>query len=162
MLTGIGGLAKVSASPGKTQVINHFLINGEWYLVDLPGYGFARISKVKKKEWEMMISGYLLRRQNLMSVFVLVDIRVPVQKNDLDFINNMGESQIPFVILMTKCDKVSGHEVKLTISNWKKALSERWEECPRIIVSSAKTGDGRQEILNYINVSNRAFTATTR
>ena len=158
MLTGVRGLAKVSASPGKTRVINHFLINEEWYLVDLPGYGFARISKVLKKEWEMMISNFLIRRRSLLCTFVLVDIRVPVQKNDMDFINNMGESQIPFIILMTKCDKVSKQEMIRTVNEWKKMLSENWEECPQIIISSAETGQGRDEILNYIYKNNKIFT----
>ncbi|HNW89191.1 MAG TPA: ribosome biogenesis GTP-binding protein YihA/YsxC [Bacteroidales bacterium] len=158
MLTGTKGLAKVSASPGKTRVINHFLINGDWYLVDLPGYGFARISKDLKKEWNTMISNYLIRRKSLLCTFVLVDIRVPVQKNDLDFINNMGESQLPFIILMTKYDKVSKQEGIKTVNGWKKALSESWEECPQIMVTSAETGHGRDEVLDFIDKNNRIFT----
>jgi len=158
MLTNVKGLAKVSASPGKTRVINHFLINDEWYLVDLPGYGFARISKELKKDWEKMISTYLIRRRSLLCTFVLVDIRVPVQKNDQDFINNMGESQLPFVMVMTKCDKVSKQEMVTSVNNWKKALSESWEACPQIILSSAETGQGRDEILSYINRNNKVFT----
>jgi len=157
MLTGVKGLAKVSASPGKTRVINHFLINDEWYLVDLPGYGFARISKELKKEWEKMISHYLIRRHNLICTFVLVDIRVPVQQKDLDFINNMGESQLPFVIVMTKADKVSRQEGIKTLSEWKKALSESWQECPRMVVTSAGTGQGRDEILDFIHKNNKIF-----
>lgn len=157
MLTGIKGLAKVSASPGKTKVINHFLINEEWYLVDLPGYGFARISKELKKEWEKMISHYLIRRRNLICTFVLVDIRVPVQQKDMDFINNMGESELPFIIVMTKADKVSKQEGIKTVAEWKKALSVSWQECPRIVVSSAGTGQGRDEVLDYIQNNNKIF-----
>lgn len=157
MLTGIKGLAKVSASPGKTKVINHFLINEEWYLVDLPGYGFARISKELKKEWEKMISHYLIRRRNLICTFVLVDIRVPVQQKDMDFINNMGESELPFIIVMTKADKVSKQEGIKTVAEWKKALSHSWQECPRIVVSSAGTGQGRDEVLDYIQNNNKIF-----
>jgi len=160
MLTGVKGLAKVSASPGKTRVINHFLINEEWYLVDLPGYGFAKISKELKKEWEKMISHYLTRRRNLICTFVLVDIRVPVQQKDLDFINNMGESQLPFVIVMTKADKVSKQEGIKTLSAWKRALSENWNECPQMLVTSAGTGQGRDEILDFIHKNNKFFVAT--
>lgn len=158
MLTGSKGLAKVSGSPGKTRVINHFLINGDWYLVDLPGYGFARISKELKRQWNTMISNYLIRRKSLLCTFVLVDIRVPVQKNDLDFIYNMGESQLPFIILMTKYDKVSKQEGIRTVNGWKKALSESWEECPQIIVTSAETGHGRDEVLDFIDNNNKIFT----
>lgn len=157
MLTGVKGLAKISASPGKTRVINHFLINGEWYLVDLPGYGFARISKEIKADWNHMISRYLTRRQSLLCTFVLIDIRVPVQKNDLDFINNMGEFQLPFVIVMTKCDKVSRQQVAKTEALWKSALADTWGEYPQMIFSSAPTGMGRELILDYINEHNGIF-----
>jgi len=158
MITGIKGLAKVSASPGKTRVINHFLINDDWYLVDLPGYGFARISKDMKSGWDKMISGYLLKRQSLICTFILVDVRIPVQANDLVFINNMGESQLPFIILLTKCDKVSKQQMYATMNAWKKSLSEYWHELPVFIPTSAKTAMGRDEILNHIGESKLVFT----
>lgn len=157
MLTQTKGLAKISTSPGKTRIINHFLINEEWYLVDLPGYGFAKVSKILKKEWEMMISGYLLYRSSLMCTFVLVDVRVPVQKIDVDFIYNMGESQIPFVIVLTKCDKVSKQHMVKTTGEWKKTLAENWEENPQIIASSSNTGQGRDNILKFISDTNPLF-----
>jgi len=156
-LTGVKGLAKISTSPGKTRVINHFLINEEWYLVDLPGYGFARVPKDMKKQWEKIISTYLLNRKNLICTFVLIDVRVPVQKIDEGFINNMGESQLPFVMVLTKCDKVSKQQVFKTINDWKKTLSETWEICPQIMISSSRTGEGKEAILDYISKNNSLF-----
>lgn len=156
-LTGVKGLAKISISPGKTRVINHFLINEEWYLVDLPGYGFARVPKDMKKQWEKIISTYLLNRKNLICTFVLIDVRVPVQKIDEGFINNMGESQLPFVMVLTKCDKVSKQQVFKTINDWKKTLSETWEICPQIMISSSRTGEGKEAILDYISKNNSLF-----
>jgi len=156
-LTGVKGLAKISTSPGKTRVINHFLINEEWYLVDLPGYGFARVPKDMKKQWEKIISTYLLNRKNLICTFVLIDVRIPVQKIDEGFINNMGESQLPFVMVLTKCDKVSKQQVFKTINDWKKTLSETWEICPQIMISSSRTGEGKEAILDYISKNNSLF-----
>lgn len=157
MLTGVKGLAKISTSPGKTRVINHFLINEEWYLVDLPGYGFARVPKDMKKQWEKIISTYLLNRKNLICTFVLIDVRIPVQKIDEGFINNMGESQLPFVMVLTKCDKVSKQQVVKTMHDWKKTLSETWEICPQIMISSSRTGEGKEAILDYISKNNTLF-----
>lgn len=143
-------LAKTSGTPGKTQLINHFLVNDHWYLVDLPGYGWARASKVNKKSWEEMIRKYLLERQNLALVFVLIDIRLAPQPIDLEFINWMGEKQIPFILIFTKSDKISKNKINGSISSYKHTLSKRWEEVPDTIATSSVDGKGRKEILGYI------------
>jgi GTP-binding protein len=124
MLTGYGKLAKISTTPGKTQLINHFLINNSWYLTDLPGFGFAKVSKKQKSSWEKMIREYLLKRENLVSTFLLVDSRHLPLKNDLDFMEWMGESQIPFVIVFTKADKPGKTELESTLAKYRKKLSE--------------------------------------
>lgn len=158
MITGVKGLAKISTTPGKTQLINHFLINGQWYLVDLPGYGYAKASKSDKKSWQSMSFKYFAKRENLMSVFVLVDSRIKPQKIDIDFINVMGESSIPFVIVMTKCDKVSFGHASNTLMELKEILSQTWEELPMTIISSAKNKLGQEDILEYIEATNKLFT----
>ncbi len=158
MITGVKGLAKISTTPGKTQLINHFLINGQWYLVDLPGYGYAKASKSDKKSWQSMSFKYFAKRENLMSVFVLVDSRIKPQKIDIDFINVMGESSIPFVIVMTKCDKVSFGHASNTSMELKEILSQTWEELPKTIISSAKNKLGKEDILEYIEATNKLFT----
>ena len=135
MLTGRTKLAKTSGKPGKTQLINHFLINGEWYLVDLPGYGWAQVSKSLKEKWDEMIRTYLLRRENLFNVFVLIDSRISPQKVDLDFINWLGEKEIPFSIIFTKADKKNNAKIQSSIANFKNKLSEEWEELPAIFIS---------------------------
>lgn len=157
MLCKRKNLARISVQPGKTQLINHFLINKNWYIVDLPGYGYAKRSKKNREKWKKMISGYLLNRKNLLCTFVLIDIRIPPQKLDLDFINNLGENQLPFVIVFTKSDKLSQIEIKQKIDDYKKILSESWEKLPRIIISSARTGIGRKELLEYIEQTNLIF-----
>ncbi len=157
MLTGIGGLAKISSTPGKTQLINHFLINEQWYLVDLPGYGFAKVAKTVKKGWEAMILNYLAKRENLMSTFLLIDSRITVQKNDVHFINTLGERQISFVIVMTKCDKISKGQLGAIILELKNALKDTWDELPQIFKSSSKAGDGKTEILKFIESTNPLF-----
>lgn len=157
MLTGIGGLAKISSTPGKTQLINHFLINEQWYLVDLPGYGFAKVAKTVKKGWEAMILSYLEKRENLMSTFLLMDSRIPIQKNDVWFINKLGEKEIPFVIVMTKCDKISKGQLSTALLNLKTNLSETWDELPQMFKTSAKVADGKAEILQYIEETNLLF-----
>ena len=143
-------LAKISGKPGKTQLINHFEINEHWYLVDLPGYGWAKVSKSSRSEFAKIITGYLLNRQNLISTFVLVDIRLEPQKIDLNFINWMGENGLAFIIVFTKCDKLSKLKVQQSVARFKKALLESWEELPSMIVSSSTTGQGRDELLDYI------------
>jgi GTP-binding protein len=144
-------LAKISGKPGKTQLINHFEINEQWYLVDLPGYGWAKVSKSSRSEFTKIITGYLLNRQNLISTFVLVDSRLEPQKIDLEFINWMGENGLSFIIVFTKCDKLSKHKVHQSVARFKKALLQSWEELPLMITSSSTTGLGRDELLDYID-----------
>ncbi len=160
MITGKRKLAKVSGSPGKTITMNHFLINKEWYLVDLPGYGYAKRSKTERKKWERMIRHYILTRSNLMSLFVLVDLRHEPQKNDLDFMEWLAMSQIPFVITFTKADKLSKVNVEKNLSVYKKILSQSWEELPPFIITSATTGFGKEELLQYIEKTNGLFSVS--
>lgn len=150
MLCNNKRLAKTSATPGKTLLINHFIINRDWYLVDLPGYGFAKRSKTEKKRLEQMIHGYILQREQLVNVFVLIDIRLEAQKVDLEFINWLGESGIPFALVFTKADKLSVAKVRANVDAYKKVLSETWEEMPPMFVTSAEKKTGRDELLNYI------------
>ena len=144
-------LAKISGKPGKTQLINHFEINENWYLVDLPGYGWAKVSKSSRSEFAKIITGYLLNRQSLISTFVLIDSRLEPQKIDLEFINWMGKNGLPFIIVFTKCDKLSKPKVQQSVARYKKVLLETWEELPIMITSSAATGLGRDELLDYID-----------
>lgn len=150
-------LAKTSATPGKTLLINHFIINREWYLVDLPGYGYAKRSKTEIKKLEQMIHGYILLREQLTNVFVLVDIRHEPQKIDLDFINWLGQSQIPFTIIFTKADKLSVSKAQANVAAYKRKLKETWEELPPIFVTSSESRQGRDEILNYIESINKSM-----
>ena len=157
MLTGRRKLAKTSGTPGKTITINHFQINSEWYLVDLPGYGYARRSKTERNKWEKMIKGYILNRQNLMTLFVLIDVRHEPQKNDMEFVEWLGMSNIPFVIIFTKADKLKRNQLENNLATYKKSMLEDWEELPPMIVTSAETGQGKDEILNYIEENNKLF-----
>jgi len=157
MLTGRRKLAKISGTPGKTITINHFQINGEWYLVDLPGYGYARRSKTERSKWEKMIKGYILNRPNLMTLFVLVDVRHEPQKNDMEFIEWLGMSGIPFVIIFTKADKLTRNQLESNLAVYKKSMLKEWEELPPMIVTSSETGLGKDEILNYIKENNKLF-----
>ncbi len=150
MLAGRKSLAKISGTPGKTQLINHFIINEKWYLVDLPGYGFAKISKSIRQKWENMIWNYLINRSNLVSTFILVDARLEPQKADLELINVFGEESLPFVILFTKIDKLSKRQLSLNVEHYKKVLSEQWDELPLSFLTSAKTGTGKEDVLAYI------------
>ncbi len=143
-------LAKTSATPGKTLLINHFIINKEWYLVDLPGYGFAKRSKTELKRLEQMINGYILQREQLVNVFVLVDIRHEAQQIDLDFINWLGESSVPFAIIFTKDDKLTVNQRNANVAAYKRKLSETWEELPPMFVTSSEKRTGREEVLEYI------------
>lgn len=154
MLTGRGKLAKTSATPGKTMLINHFLINDEWYLVDLPGYGYAKRSKEAQMSLERMISSYILRRGQLTNLFLLVDSRHEPQKIDLEFIEWLGENQVPFSIVFTKGDKLSNAKLTASVGAYLAALGEQWEELPPHFVTSAETGLGRDEILDYIEEIN--------
>ena len=155
MLTNNKKLAKTSATPGKTLFINHFIINNEWYLVDLPGYGFAKRSKKEIQKLEQMINGYILQREQLVNVFRLVDVRLEPQKVDLDFIQWMGASSVPFAILFTKADKISAGKVNQNVEAYKKVLSETWEELPPIFITSSEKKQGREEILDYIEKINK-------
>jgi len=154
MLTEQKGLAKTSASPGKTQLINHFLINNTWYLVDLPGYGYAKVSKDSRDSWRRMINYYLQHRENLTCVFVLIDSRHEPMQPDLDFLEYLGKAGVPFVIVFTKTDKQSAAKTDSTIAAYKRKLLETWEELPRIFLTSAVKRDGRDEILAYIDEIN--------
>lgn len=154
MLTDRTKLAKISGKPGKTQLINHFLINDEWYLVDLPGYGWAKVSKSLKKEWDEMIRNYLLQRKNLFNVFVLIDSRIPPQKIDLDFISWLGENEIPFSIIFTKADKKNNAKLHSSMATFKNKLSEEWEELPPMFISSSTNKIGQKEILSFISSIN--------
>ncbi len=147
-------LAKTSSTPGKTRLINHFRINDEWFLADLPGYGYAKVSKKARESFAKMIGDYATRRENLVCFFVLVDARIPPQQLDLDFIGWLGNNNLPFVIIYTKVDKVTQKEKSKNIRLLKEELSETWEELPLIIESSAVKGTGRREILGFINNTN--------
>lgn len=155
MLTNHKGLAKTSATPGKTLLINHFIINNEWYLVDLPGYGYAQRSKKEIQRLDQMIRGYILQRHQLVNVFVLADVRLQPQKIDLEFYQWLGESSIPFSIVFTKADKLSASKVKTNIEAYKKVLLETWEDLPPLFVTSAQNKQGRDELLDYIESINR-------
>lgn len=154
MLTEQKGLAKTSSSPGKTQLINHFLINNTWYLVDLPGYGYAKVSKKSREEWRKMINYYFQKRENLTCVFVLIDSRHEPMQVDLDFINYLGNMGIPFVIVFTKLDKQSSIKTDSTIAAYSRKLRETWEELPRMFKTSAEKKIGREEILSFIDEVN--------
>ena len=155
MLTNNKKLAKTSATPGKTLLINHFIINNEWYLVDLPGYGYAKRSKKEITRLEQMIQGYILQREQLVNVFVLIDVRLEAQKIDLEFIQWLGESSIPFAIVFTKADKLTANKVNANVEAYKKVLLETWEELPPIFVTSAEKKQGRDEVLDYIGQINK-------
>ena len=159
MLTNHSKLAKTSATPGKTLLINHFLINREWYLVDLPGYGFAKRSKKEMMKLEQMINGYILQREQLVNVFLLVDIRLAPQKIDLEFIQWLGTSSVPFAIVFTKADKLSAAKVNQNVEAYKKVLSETWEELPPIFITSSSKKQGRDEVLDYIERINKELKA---
>ena len=154
MLTEQKSLAKTSASPGKTQLINHFLINNTWYLVDLPGYGYAKVSKNSRDDWRKMINFYFQKRENLTCVFILIDSRHEPLKQDLDFIDQIGTMGIPFVIVFTKADKQSSVKTDSTIAAYKRKLRETWDELPRMFITSASNRFGREEILSFIDEVN--------
>ena len=150
MLTGRKGLAKVSSTPGKTRLINHFCINNNWYLVDLPGYGYARVSKNMRGEFSKIILDYVLKCEKMHFLFVLVDSRLEPQNIDLKFIEMLGQNGIPFGIIFTKTDKLSATQRKKSVERYCKTLSEQWEELPPMFYSSSEKGTGREEILDFI------------
>lgn len=155
MLTNQRKLAMTSATPGKTLLINHFLINNEWYLVDLPGYGYAKRSKSQTEQLEHIISSYVLDRQQLTLLFVLIDSRHAPQKIDLEFIQWLGENGVPFSIIFTKADKLTKTALAGNIAAYKNRLLEEWEELPEIFITSSETAHGREEVLGYINQVNK-------
>lgn len=155
MLTNQRKLAMTSATPGKTLLINHFLINNEWYLVDLPGYGYAKRSKSQTEQLEHIISSYVLDRQQLTLLFVLIDSRHAPQKIDLEFIQWLGENGVPFSIIFTKADKLTKTALAGNIAAYKNRLLEEWEELPQIFITSSETAHGREEVLEYINQVNK-------
>lgn len=158
MITGHGKLAKISTSPGKTRLLNHFLINGSWYLCDLPGYGFAKVPVAVKKKWEKTIRNYMLKRDNLLCAFVLLDIRHGPMKNDVDFLRWVGENRLPFCLVLTKADKLSRSRIQQHLNQYEKTLSEQWDPLPPVIISSSKTGQGKEEILKLISQCNKDFS----
>ena len=151
MLARKKGLAKTSSTPGKTQLINHFLINNSWYMVDLPGYGFAKVSLEQRAKWEVMIMDFLTQRKNLVVIFVLVDIRVPPQKSDVEMINKLGGKNLVIAIIFTKCDKLTKSKVQRNADLFKTELLKHWEETPLFFFSSTETLSGRDEILDHIS-----------
>ena len=159
MLTARKGLAMTSATPGKTMLINHFLINKNWYLVDLPGYGYARRGQKGKDQIRTIIEDYILEREQMTNLFVLIDSRLEPQKIDLEFMEWLGENGVPFSIIFTKADKLTNGKVKDNVNKYLKKLTEQWEELPPHFVSSSEKKTGRQEILDYIDSINRSLKA---
>ena len=154
-------LAKTSSAPGKTQLINHFEVSSDdrkkWYIVDLPGYGYAKVSQRSRRRWEQMIEGYLRKRLNLVCVFVLIDSRHEPQKIDYDFLNNMGRWEVPFVIVFTKADKNKPGATEMKVQKFLEGMGQFWEELPPWFVSSALTKEGREDLLSYISGLNKGI-----
>jgi GTP-binding protein len=143
-------LAKTSSEPGKTRLINHFIVNDEWFLVDLPGYGYAKVMRSSREKWIKFIRRYMLERENLFCVMVLLDIRVDPQQNDLDFMNWLGENEIPFVMVFTKTDKIGKQAIEKNLEVYREEMLKSWEELPQIFVTSAEKGIGRDDLLDFI------------
>ncbi|MEO9967554.1 MAG: ribosome biogenesis GTP-binding protein YihA/YsxC [Reichenbachiella sp.] len=157
MLTEKNKLAKTSGKPGKTQLINHFLINKTWFLVDLPGYGWAQVSKEMKEQWNRMTKNYLAQRENLYNVFVLIDSRIPPQKIDIEFLNWLGEHKVPFSIVFTKADKPNNSKIQSNVASFKAELSKSWEELPPTFITSSAQKVGRKELLEYVGQINESI-----
>jgi hypothetical protein len=157
MLCNHQGLAKTSSTPGKTLLINHFLINNDWYLVDLPGYGYAKRSKKVQEEIQKIITTYLLHREQLVNVFVLIDVRHEQQKIDREFIDWLGLNEIPFTIVFTKADKLGTVKAKMNVDKWMGQLKDVWEELPKYFITSSEKKTGRQELLDYIDEINQSL-----
>ena len=157
MLCQRKGLAKTSATPGKTQLINYFIVNNNWYLVDLPGYGYAKLSKTMRNKLEQMISSYILQRKQLVNVFVLIDIRHEQQQIDREFVDWLGMSGIPFCIVFTKADKIGPVKAKQNAEAWMKKMLDTWEETPLYFITSAEKRTGRDEVLDYIEEINKTL-----
>jgi len=161
MITEKKDLAKTSGRPGKTQLINHFLINSDWYLVDLPGYGYAKASKTSRNQWEKFISEYLMKRETLINIFVLIDSRLEVQKIDLEFMTWCAEKQLPFSMVFTKIDKLSSSALQKNLAAYKKEMLKYWEELPPVFTTSAESKFGREKLLNYIDFINTELNLKT-
>lgn len=159
MLTNHKGLAKTSSKPGKTQLINHFLINKEWYLVDLPGYGYAKVSKQSKKTFQQFIIDYFKKRRELVCAFVLVDIRHEPQKIDLEFMQWLGENAIPFAIVFTKADKLTEKQIQEHVTSYSEILLQQWEEMPPYFITSSENRLGKEDLLSYIETINQSLKA---
>ncbi len=157
MLTDKKKLAKTSGRPGKTQLINHFIINDEWYIVDLPGYGYAKASKQSRAQWEKFIVEYLTNRQSLVTIFVLLDSRLEPQKIDIEFMNWCGEKQLPFSMVFTKTDKLSSTALQKNLAKYKKEMVKQWAELPPVFITSAESKFGQEKMLNYIGELNHAI-----
>lgn len=162
MITGLTKLAKTSSSPGKTQLINHFIINDTWFMVDLPGYGFAKVSQTQRASWEKMIANYLQKRENLVTVFVLIDSRHNPQKLDLEFLRKLGDWGIPFNMVFTKADKSTQRETAKHVRAFIEEMKKEWEFIPRSFVTSTVKMTGRKEILEYIDELNNEFEKPER
>lgn len=158
MLCNRNKLAKISSTPGKTQLINHFLINEKWYLVDLPGYGYAKVSKKDRAKWKGFTYEYLKKRTNLMGVFVLVDSRIPAQKIDLEFMEWLAINQIPFAMIFTKIDKRASRDMNKQLTAYQKEMLKDWESFPKYFTSSSVSKFGRDQILGFIDETNKAFS----
>lgn len=154
-------LARVSATPGKTRLINHFMVNDEWMLADLPGYGYARISKTERQKWEIMIKDYLTKRTNLVITFILLDSRIELKESDREMINWFGENELPFSLVFTKSDKLKPNQLNSNIASVKNSLLRFWEELPEVYVTSSVSGKGSEDILKRISDENKLFYADT-
>lgn len=157
MIVGRKSLARISVSPGKTQTINHYLVNDSWYLVDLPGYGYAKVSKSLREKWTGFTSGYLKERPNLMCLFQLIDSRIEPQSIDLSFSNFLGKERIPFVLVFTKSDKVTTNILNKNISAYCKEMAKTWEQLPQQFITSSQNKKGRDELLQFIQQTNLLF-----
>lgn len=157
MLCRSGKLAKTSSIPGKTQLINHFLVNDHWYLVDLPGYGYAKVAKTQRAVFSKMILNYLSKRENLVCLFILIDARIQPQALDLEFMRSMGQAGIPFALVFTKADKLTPTVLKNNLEHYGNELLKEWEELPLSFITSAEKGDGREDLLLYIEQLNKEW-----
>ena len=162
MLTGRNNLAMTSSKPGKTLLINHFIINNQWHLVDLPGYGFANVPDKVRSQLKPMIYNYVLKRMQMTNLFLLIDCRLSPQKVDLEFIDFLGTHEVPFSIIFTKTDKISASALNINVAAYKEKLKEQWSELPPIFLTSANKSRGRDEVLNYIEQINNSLSASEK
>jgi GTP-binding protein len=158
MLAGRGGVAHTSNSPGRTQLINHFSVNGQWHLVDLPGYGYAKVSKKERAKWKKMVYSYILNRANMANLFLLIDARHSPQELDLEFITFLGGNAVPFSLVFTKTDKISVNQLRQNLDTYTRKLRENWDELPPVFTTSAIKKSGRAKLLDYIGEINKNYT----